>query len=464
MNGQRQKIQNEQLALAFMTEGGGEAPRAAHEGSEPFAASDDLESPARDDLLMEQICSRDNVIQAWQRVRANGGSPGVDGRSIDDTAAYLREHWPRIRDQVLHGTYQPQPVKRVKVPKSGGGFRNLGVPTVLDRLIQQAILQVLQPQWDPTFSEYSFGFRPERSAHQAVAQAQAYVAEGYDWTVDIDLEKFFDQVNQDMVMGRAAKRISDKRLLKLLRAFLKAGVMENGIVSPTEAGTPQGSPLSPLLSNLILDELDQELTRRGLRFCRFADDCNIYVRSQRAGERVMSSISRLLTKRLRLKINGSKSAVAPVGERSFLGFCIRGTRKRQRHIAPEALQRFKARVRLLTRRTLGVNLSRMIGRLATYMRGWVAYFGFCQTPWVLHELDAWIRRRLRMVLWKQWRSGPNRFAQLRKRGISRDHAAIAAGARSGYWRMSRHITVQQALPNAYFFALGLPRLESACRA
>jgi RNA-directed DNA polymerase len=325
-------------------------------------------------------------------VRANGGSPGVDGRSIDDMAVYLREHWPRIRDQVLHGTYQPQPVKRVTIPKPGGGFRHLGVPTVLDRLIQQAILQVLQPQWDPTFSEYSFGFRPGRSAHQAVAQAQAYVAEGYGWTVDIDLEKFFDQVNQDIMMGRAAKRISDKRLLKLLRAFLTAGVMENGIVSPTEAGTPQGSPLSPLLSNLILDELDQELTRRGLRFCRFVDDCNIYVRSQRAGERVMRGISRFLTKRLRLKINESKSAVAPVGERSFLGFCIRGQKKRQRHIAPKALQRFKARVRRLTRRTLGVSLSRMIGRLATYMRGWVAYFGFCQTPWVLHELDAWIRR------------------------------------------------------------------------
>jgi len=464
MNGQRQKIQNEQLVLAFMTEGGGEALRTAHEGSEPFVASDDLESPARDDLLMEQICARDNVITAWQRVRANGGSPGVDNRSIDDTAAYLREHWLRIRGQVLHGTYQPQPVKRVKVPKSGGGFRNLGIPTVLDRLIQQAILQVLQPQWDPTFSESSFGFRPGRSAHQAVAQAQAYVAEGYDWTVDLDLEKFFDQVNQDMGMGRAAKRISDKRLLKLLRAFLKAGVMENGLVSPTMEGTPQGSPLSPLLSNLILDELDQELTRRGLRFCRYADDCHIYVRSQRAGERVMNSISRFLTKRLRLKVNRSKSAVAPVSERSFLGFCIINDGAPQRHIAPQALQRFKARVCILTRRTLGVDLPRMIAPLAKYMRGWRAYFGFCQTPQVLHNLDAWIRRRLRMVLWKQWRNGPNRFAQLRKRGVSRDHAAIAAGAKSGYWRMSRHVTVQQALPNAYFFALGLPRLEAAYRA
>ena len=241
-NGPRQKTQSKQLELAFMTEGGGEDPRAAHQGTEPFVAGDDLESPARDDLLMEQICARDNIITAWKRVRANGGSPGVDNRSIDDTAAYLREHWPSIRAHVLQGTYQPQPVKRVKVPKPGGGFRNLGIPTVLDRLIQQAILQVLQPQWDPTFSEYSFGFRPGRSAHQAVAQAQAYVAEGYSWTVDIDLEKFFDQVNQDMVMGRAAKRIRDKRLLKLLRAFLSAGVMENGLVSPPVAGTPPGSP------------------------------------------------------------------------------------------------------------------------------------------------------------------------------------------------------------------------------
>ncbi len=465
VDGQRQKSQNEQLTLAFMTEGGGEAPRAAQEGTEPFAASDDLESPARDDGLMEQICARENLIRAWQRVRANGGSPGVDDRSIDDTAAYLREHWSRrIRDQVLQGTYQPQPVKRVKLPKARGGFRNLGIPTVLDRLIQQAILQVLQPQWDPTFSEYSFGFRPGRSAHQAVAQAQAYVAEGYSWTVDMDLEKLFDQVNQDMVMGRAAKRINDKRLLKLLRAFLRAGVMENGLVSATTAGTPQGSPLSPLLSNLILDELDQELTRRGLRFCRYADDCNIYVRSQRAGERVMSSISRFLTNRLRLKINASKSAVAPVGERSFLGFCILADQEPRRHIAPAALERFKARVRRLTRRTLGVDLPRMIAPLARYMQGWRAYFGFCQTPQVLHNLDAWIRRRLRMVLWKQWRTGPNRFAQLRKRGVSKRHAAIAAGAKSGYWRMSRHVTVQQALPNGYFFALGLPRLESAYRA
>jgi RNA-directed DNA polymerase len=282
--------------------------------------------------------------------------------------------------------------------------------------------------------------------------------------VDIDLEKLFDQVNQDMVMGRAAKRIGDKRLLKLLRAFLNAGVMENGLVSPTTEGTAQGSPLSPWLSNLMLDALDQELTRRGLRFCRYAEDCNIYVRSQRAGERVMTSLRRFLTKRLRLKVNRSKSAVAPVGERSFLGFCSIDDERPRRHIAPQALQRFKARVRILTRRTRGVDLPRMIAPLATYRRGWRAYVGFCQTPQVLHNLDAWIRRRLRMVVWKQWRKGPNRFAQLRKRGVARDHAAIAAGAQSGHWRMSRHVTVQPALPNAYCFALGLPRLEAASRA
>jgi RNA-directed DNA polymerase len=317
----------------------------------------------------------------------------VDHRSIADTAAYLREHWPSIRAPVLQGTDQPPPVQRGQGPKPGGGFRNLGIPTVRDRLMQQAIRQGLQPPWAPTLSEHSFGFRPGRSAHQAVAQAQAYVAEGYGWTVDIDLEKLFDQVNQDMMMGRAAKRMRAKRRLKLLRAFLNAGVLENGLVSPTTAGTPQGSPRSALLSNLILDALDQELTRRGLRFCRYADVSNIYVRSRRAGERVMSSISRLLTRRVRLQGPWSQRAVAPVGDGSCLGCALTAQGTPRRHIAPQALQRFKARGRILTRRPQGVAVSRMLVPLAAYMRGWRASLGFCQTPQVLHHLDAWMRRR-----------------------------------------------------------------------
>jgi RNA-directed DNA polymerase len=338
-------------------------------------------------------------------------------------------------------------------------MRELGIPCVLDRLIEQAVLQVLQGRIDPTFSPYSFGFRPGRSAHQAVAQAQKYVAEGFGWVVDIDLEKFFDRVNQDLLMDRVAKRVTDKRLRKLIRAFLNAGVMENGLVSPTEEGTPQGSPLSPLLSNLVLDELDRELTRRGLRFCRYGDDCNIYVRSRRAGERVMGSVCRFLTTRLRLKVNHSKSAVARPGERKFLGFSISNDEEPIRQIAPQALRRFKARVRELTRRTRGVSLNQMIASLTPYLVGWGNYYSFCQTPRVVHNLNAWIRRRLRMVVWRQWNNGRTRYTQLRRRGVPHVRAAVAAGASSGLWRMARHAAVQQALPNTYFSSLTLPRLE-----
>src|SRR5436309_13519063 len=313
MHGMRQKIQYS-LALGPVDEG--ETPASGYQGAEPFVAKPVPKSPALTEQLMEEVCDRENLVRAWKRVRQNKGSPGVDGMTIDDTKDHLREHWPSIRSQLLEGTYQPKPVKRVEIPKPDGGVRKLGVPCVVDRLIQQALLQVLQERWDSTFSEHSYGFRPGRSAHQAVAQAQRYVAAGYSVVVDLDLEKFFDRVNHDGLMARVAARVSDKRVLKIIRAFLKAGVMEDGLVSPVDEGTPQGGPLSPLLSNLVLDDLDNELTRRGLRFCRYADDANIYVRSRRAGERVMGSITRFIT--TKLKVNEQKSAVARPWERKFL--------------------------------------------------------------------------------------------------------------------------------------------------
>jgi RNA-directed DNA polymerase len=456
----RQKTQYEQLLLAFASEERGATPGADSEGTEPLVAKRTPESPAEEERLMEEVCNRENLEIAWKRVRENRGSPGVDGLTIDDTADYLREHWPTIRDQLLGATYQPQPVKRVEIPKPDGGVRKLGVPCVVDRLIQQALLQVLQKRWDPTFSEHSYGFRPGRSAHQAVAQAQAYIAEGYGYVVDIDLEKFFDRVNHDKLMARVAERVADKRVLRLIRAFLSAGVMEHGLVRPIDEGTPQGGPLSPLLSNLVLDEFDKELERRGHRFCRYADDCNIYVRSRRAGERVMASVCRFLTVKLRLKVNESKSAVALPEERKFLGFTISNDGS-ERRIAAKALDRFKTRVRELTCRTRGVSVDQLIEPLARYLIGWRSYFGFCQTPRVLSTLDARIRRRLRMYIWRQWQNGPNRFKELRRRGVPKFRAAVAAGSPTGFWRMSRHPAVQQALRNDYFDSIGLPRVAAS---
>src|SRR3954449_3344121 len=314
------KRQKNQLVLAFMEEGRSEAPTASVEGTELSAGKRGTESPAITEQLMEEVCGRENCKQALKRVKANKGSAGVDGMTVQQLPDYLKQHWPAIREQLLNGTYEPKPVRRVEIPKPDGGVRKLGIPTVLDRLIQQAVMQVLQRHWDRTFSEGSYGFRPGRSAHQAVAQAQQYIAEGYGWCVDLDLEKFFDRVNHDKLMGQVARRVEDKRLRKLIRAFLSAGVMENGLVNPSVEGTPQGGPLSPLLSNLVLDELDRELERRGLRFVRYADDCNIYVRSERAGQRVMESITRFITQKLRLKVNEAKSAVERPQERKFLGF------------------------------------------------------------------------------------------------------------------------------------------------
>ena len=328
------------------------------------------------------------------------------------------------------------------------------VPTVLDRFIQQTVMQVLQRRWDRTFSEHSYGFRPGRSAHQAVEAAQKYIAAGYRWCVDLDLEKFFDRVSHDKLMAKIAERVSDKRLLKLIRTFLTAGVMEGGLVSPVDEGTPQGGPLSPLLSNIVLDEFDRELERRGLRFARYADDSNVYVRSRRAGERVMESLKRFITTKLKLKVNEQKSAVARPWERKFLGFSFTANREPRRRIAPKAVLRFKEKVRELTRRTRGVQVERMAEELGRYLRGWIGYFGQCQTPSVLQGLGEWTRRRLRSVLWKQWDRGPVRFAELRKRGVGKDLAAQTAGSAHGPWRLANSPALQLALPNAYFARSG----------
>lgn len=456
MSSKRQKTQ---LLLAFAAESRDEFPMAVEGGTELPVTKRDAQSPTQTESLMEEVCRRDNLWQALKRVQANKGAPGVDGMTVRKLPKYLKRHWPKIREQLLAGTYRPQPVKRVEIPKPDGGVRKLGIPTALDRFIQQAVLQVLQERWDRTFSEHSYGFRPRRSAHQAVAQAQAYIAEGYGFTVDIDLEKFFDRVNHDKLMGRVAKRVDDKAMLKLIRAFLNAGVMENGLVSSSEEGTPQGGPLSPLLSNLMLDDLDRELERRGLRFVRYADDCNIYVRSRRAGERVMQSITRFITGKLKLKVNESKSAVARPAERKFLGFSFTSGRAPKRRIAPQSLLRFKKRVRELTKRNRGVSLERMVEQLARYLAGWRGYFGFCQTPSVLQSLDSWIRRRLRCFQWKQWRRGTTRFAELRKRGASKDQAATSAGSSRGPWHLSRSPTLNLALSGAYFDSMGLPKLN-----
>ena len=452
------KRQNIQMELAFTAEGRGEALIPVRGGTEWPMAGGGTESLASTEHLMEEVCEGVNVAKAVKRVQRNGGSPGIDGMPVEALPDYLLGHWPVIRDQLLSGTYRPQPVKRVEIPKRGGGVRQLGIPTVVDRVIQQLLLQVLQRRWDRTFSEHSYGFRPGRSAHQAVAKAQKVIAQGYRWVVDIDLEKFFDRVNHDRLMGRVAKRVRDKRVLTVIRAFLNAGVLENGLVSPMQEGTPQGGPLSPLLSNLVLDELDKELERRGHHYVRYADDSNIYVRSERAGQRVMEGLSRFITKKLKLRVNKAKSAVAPVGKRTFLGFSVTGGKEPRRRIAPQALAGFKARVRKLTRRTRGVGMEQMVEQVARYLVGWRGYFAYCETPTVLERLDSWIRRRLRCVVWKHWKRGRRRFAELRQRGVGTYLAACSAGSAHGPWRLSHSRALTVALPNAYFDTLGLPRL------
>jgi RNA-directed DNA polymerase len=450
----------DQLELALPTESGGEAQRAVDKGAEPPMAKRGTERPTDTAQLMEEICESENLRRALHHVMSKKGSPGVDGMNVERLPDYLRRNWARHRAQLLEGTYEPQPVKRVEIPKPAGGTRKLGVPTVLDRFIQQAVLQVLSPRWDPTFSEHVFGFRPGRSAHQAVAEAQQYIAEGYSIVVDIDLEKFFDRVNHDLLMSRVARKEGDKRVLKLIRAFLNAGVLENGLVSPTDEGTPQGGPLSPLLSNLMLDDLDRELERRGHRFVRYADDCNVYVRSERAGRRVMDSLKQFITRKLKLKVNESKSAVDAPVNRKFLGFSFTSTLPLRRRIAPAARERLKERVRAMTGRSRGRSLSQIVEELAKYIRGWRAYFGFCETPSVLRQLDAWLRRRLRCLVWKQWKTRQNRLRELRRLGVREDLAWSTATSSRGPWHSSFCHALCYALPNAYWDSLGLPRLAA----
>jgi RNA-directed DNA polymerase len=451
-----------QLGLDFSSAPTGEARQAGREDIESPSVVNEPERPANTSRTVEEVCERGNLKAALRQVKANKGSAGIDGMTVDQLSEYLKQHWPTIREQLLNGTYEPKPVRRVEIPKpDGGGMRKLGIPTVLDRFIQQAVMQVLQRQWDPTFSRHSYGFRPSRSAHQAVAQAQQYIAAGYGWVIDLDLEKFFDRVNHDKLMSQIAKRIEDKRLLKIVRAFLNAGVMENGLVSPSVEGTPQGGPLSPLLSNLVLDELDRELERRGHRFVRCADDCNIYVRSERAGQRVMDSITRFITQKLKLKVNEAKSAVARPQERKFLGFSFTAGPDVQRTIAPKSLERFKQRIREITRRAKGVSIKTTMEELASYMRGWRGYYGFCETPEVLITLTRWVRLRLRAALWRQWKTPRRRRAALLALGVSAFAAGKTAGTGRGPWRLARSRALSTGLSNAYFRSLGLPSLFGA---
>jgi RNA-directed DNA polymerase len=407
---------------------------------------------------MELVVERENLKRALKRVRQNKGSPGPDGMTVDELPDHLRGCWPDLREQLLSGRYQPQPVRRKEIDKPGGGKRELGIPTVLDRFIQQALLQVLQPLFDGGFSDHSHGFRPGRRAHDAVREARRYIQGGKRWVVDVDLEKFFDRVNHDVLLSRVARRITDRRVLGLIRRYLVAGVMAHGVVVERHEGTPQGGPLSPLLANVLLDDVDQELERRGHAFVRYADDLRVYVGSRRAGERVMHSLIGLLG-RLRLRVNLTKSAVDRALRRPFLGFAFwvaPGGRVKVR-IAAKSIARLKVRVRQVTRRTCGRNLAQVASDLRSYLLGWKGYFGLAETPGILRGLDEWIRHRLRAIQLKQWKRGPTVFRALRSRGLPSELAAkIAANARS-WWRnsgMALHI----ALPNSYFDELGVPRL------
>ena len=414
--------------------------------------------------IMEAICDRDNLNKAYKNVLKNKGAAGIDGMTVDKLLPYLKEHGQKVRRKLLDGTYEWQPVRQVEIPKAGGkGTRKLGVATVIDRFVSQAILQVLQKHFDPKFSDHSYGFRPNKSAHQAIAQAQEYIAKGYTTVVDIDLKNFFDNVNHDKLMSELAKTIKDKRLLKLIRQLLRVGILVNGNRKLSDQGTAQGNPLSPLLSNVILDLLDKELEKRGHKFCRFADDCNVYVRSERAGRRVMRSLKIFIEKKLKLQVNEDKSAVGSVYRRSFLGFSFSNYKTLKRRLPPKTVKRFKERVRQLTSKGKGESMQDVMKKLNKYCKGWLAYFGFSQTSTQLRDLGSWTRRRLRFAFWKQWKTGKNRFKQLRMRGVGTELAENTAGARKRPWRISASPALSIALPNSYFYGQGMPEFICATR-
>lgn len=453
----RHQTSIEQIELPL--EDRSEAPSAERSG-EATSTAQGFERSG-DDAQMEQIVERSNLARALKRVRRNKGSAGIDGMTVDELVPYLRKHWPAIREHLLMGRYQPSAVRLHEIPKGGGRMRMLGIPTVLDRFIQQAVLQVLQPRFDPAFSESSYGFRPGRRAHDAVCQAQRYVQSGRRWVVDVDLAAFFDRVNHDMLMGKLSHRITDRRVLGLIRRYLEAGMMVNGVVRERDEGTPQGGPLSPLLANVLLDAVDKELERRGHRFARYADDCNVYVRSKRAGERVMKALVGLYAK-LKLHVNAEKSAVARVWDRQFLSFSfwVAPGRTVKRRVAPKAMGKVKERIRELTSRSGGRSLKQVVTLLRSYLIGWRSYFRLADTPQVFARLEEWLHRRLRAIHLKHWKRGSTVFRELRRRGVSQHVAAMAARFTGNWWRVAGHAALHLALPTSYFDQLGLPRLAS----
>jgi RNA-directed DNA polymerase len=443
-----------QLELPFDTIEGSPEPAPEPHGQSCAATTD---TPSLGDVsedLMELVVEPANMERAWKQVRANRGAPGVDGMTIAEFPEHFRERWPTIRQQLLDGTYRPQPVRRVTIPKPDGGERLLGIPTVLDRLIQQAVQQVLTPIFDPDFSESSFGFRPQRSAHGAVKQIQQTIRQGYRYAVDVDLSKFFDRVQHDVLMSRVARKVRDKRVLRLIGRWLRAGVMVEGVIHTTDAGTPQGGPLSPLLSNILLDDLDRELQRRGLRFARYADDFLILVRTHHAARRVFASVSRFLTRKLKLVVNQQKSRITRADGVEFLGFVF-CTRRAELRVTAKNLSRLKTRVREITGRSRGVSMTRMLRELGRYLRGWMGYFGLAATKSVFSRLDEWIRRRVRMCYWKQWRYPRTRIRKLVQLGVSRDQAISHGASRKGYWRLSRTLGGQCGMTKQWLRSQGL---------